>query len=72
MSATELIDFRHQPIQKITVVTDADKRAVEVLEGSFEHILGLHIQVIRRLIENEQVAGFEQETNHRQTTAFSS
>ena len=72
MSATELIDLRHQSVQKITVVTDADKRTVEILEGRFEYVLGLHIQVVRRLIQNQQITRLQQQANHRQTASFAS
>ena len=58
-SAAELIDFLHEPVEEITVVRDADDRSVEVLQGGFEHILGLHVEVVRRLIEDQQVAWFE-------------
>ena len=59
-TATELLHFAYQSVQEIPVVTDADESAVEVLQSGFEDILGLHIQVVGRFIQNEQVAGFEQ------------
>ena len=41
-------------------MADADDGAVEVLQGGFQHILGLHIEVVGRLVEDKEVAGFEQ------------
>ena len=47
-----------------------DGRAVKGADGLFQHVFRLHVEVVRGLVENEQVHGFEQEPNHRQPTAL--
>ena len=58
-TAAELIYFGNESVKKIAVVADTDKRAVEILQRRFEHVFGLHVQVVRRLIQNKQVAWFQ-------------
>ena len=50
----------------------ADEGAVEGLQRGFEHIFGLHVEVVGRLIEDQQVTGFEQQSDHCQTASFTS
>ena len=66
----EAIDTLHQAIEELTVVTDHDNSAVEGCDGLFQHILGFHIKVVGRLIEDEEVDGLQQELDHCQTRAF--
>ena len=70
--ATELIHFTNQPVEKIAVVADAYERAVKILECGFEHVFGLHIQMVCRLIQNKQVTRLQQQAYHRQTASFAS
>ena len=49
-----------------------DGCSIESLDGFFQHILRLHVEVVGRLIENEEIHRFEQELDHRQSAAFSS
>ena len=72
LAAAKLIDLGHQPIQEFTVVTDDDGRAVESPDGLLQHILRSHIQMIGRLVENQQVDRLQQQTDDGQTAAFAS
>ena len=47
-----------------------DDCAVEVADGSLQHVLRTHVEMVCRLVEDEAVDGFEQEFNHGQTGSF--
>ena len=47
-----------------------DGGAVECLDGFLQHILRLHVEMVGWLIENQEIHRFEQELDHRQTTAL--
>ena len=57
---SELIDLRDQPIQEITVVGYDDQRPVKVKQRLLQDILRLHIQMVCRLIQNQQVHRLQQ------------
>ena len=42
-------------------------RAVKLLDGVLEYIFGLHVKVVGRLVEYEQIDRFEKQTYHGQT-----
>ena len=69
-AATKLIDLRNQPIQEFAVVRDDNRRTVEGAYGLLQHVLRRHIQMVRRLVEYQQVHRFQQQTYHRQSAAF--
>ena len=52
---TEFIDLTHQSIEEIAVVTYYDEGSVEIQKGLLEHVLGLEVEMIGRLIQNQQV-----------------
>ena len=52
---SELIDLRDQPIQEITVVGYDDQRPVKVKQRLLQDILRLHIQMVCRLVEDQDV-----------------
>ena len=49
---------------------DNDSGTVEGSDSLFEHVLRCHIEVVGGLVEDKQVDGFQQQANHRQTTAL--
>lgn len=51
-------------------MADDDGGTVESLDGFLQHILGRHVQMVGGLIENQEVDGFQQQTDHCQSTAF--
>ena len=53
LSSTELIDLRDKAVEELAVVGDDDRRAVESSDGFLQHVLRLHIEMVRRLIENQ-------------------
>ena len=52
-------------------MADDDGRTVESFDGLLEHILRRHVEVVGRLIEDEQVDRFQQQTDHGQTGTLS-
>ena len=68
----ELVDFGYQAVEEVTVVRHHDQRTVEVEQRLFQDVFRFHVQVIRRLIEDQQVDRFEQQLDHRQTCALAS
>ena len=58
-AATELINFRHEAVEEVTVVAHNDEGAVKILQRLLEHVFRAQIEVVGRLVENEQVEGFE-------------
>ena len=47
-----------------------DHRAVELADGFFQHVLGAHVEVVGRFVENQQIDGLEQELYHGEATAL--
>ena len=69
-ASAELINLGDKTVEELTVVADDDGSAVESLDGFFQNILRLHIKVVGRLVENQQVDGFEQQPDHGQAAAL--
>ena len=59
LAPSELIDFRHQTVQELTVVADNNGGTVECLNGFFEHILGRHVEMVGGLVEYQQIDRFQ-------------
>ncbi len=68
----EFKDFLGQTIEEVTVVWNQNQCAIKIFQGTFENVLGAHVEVIGRLIENEQIHRFEQQFDHSQSGPFSS
>ncbi len=68
----ELIHLRDQAVEEIAVVTDHNHRSVELCNRLLQDILRAHIQMVRRLIEDQQIDRFEKQTDHGKTALFSS
>ena len=58
---TELINLADKTIEEIAVVTNHDERSVEIKKSLFQHILGLQVEVVGRLIENQQIHRLQQQ-----------
>ena len=56
----ELIHFAYQSVEEVTVVANHDERAVEVQERLFEHIFGLEVEMVGRLVKDEQVSWLQE------------
>ena len=67
----EFVDFCYQAVQEITVVRHHNQRTVEVEQRLFQDIFRFHVQMVGRLVENQQVDRFEQQLDHRQARALS-
>ena len=63
----KLIHPLHQSVQKVTVVTDHNHRTVKIPDCLLQHILATHIQMVRRLVQYQQVHRLQQQLDHRQT-----
>ena len=70
LATAKLIDLSHKTIKEFTVVTDNDGRTVKCPDSFLQHILRCHIKMVGGLVKDEQVNGFQQQTDHGQTTAF--
>ena len=57
---TKFIYFLYHAIKEISIVAHDDDRAIEVGDGLLEDIFGEHVQVVGRLIEDEQVDWLKQ------------
>ena len=67
----EFVHLADQTIQEVTVVTHYNQRAVEIQQRLLQYILRLEIQVVGRLIENQQIHRFQQQLQDSQTGPFS-
>ena len=64
------VDARDQSVEEFAVVADQDYGAVELAYGFLEHLLRAHVEVVRGLVEDEQVHGLEQQFYHGQAGAL--
>ena len=67
---TEFVYFAYKAVEEVAVVAYHDEGAVEVLKGLLEHILGLEVEMVGGLIEDEQVYGLQQELEDGKSRAF--
>ena len=51
-------------------MTHDNRRTVKGLDGLLQHVLRRHVEMVGRLVKNQQVDWFQQQTDHRQTTAL--
>ena len=70
LPATELIDLADEAIEEVTVVRDEDERAIIVEEGLLEDFLRLHVKVVRRFVEEQQVVWLKEELEECQARAL--
>jgi len=54
-----LDDPVRDPVEEVAVVRGEDRGAVELLERLLEHLHGLDVEVVRRLVEHEAVRAAE-------------
>ena len=71
LSIAELIYFRHKSVQKITIVRYYYRRAIKSENSLFQHVFGLHVQMVCRLVENKQIDWFEQKLYHGKPASLS-
>ena len=62
MVAVELDNFLHRPIEKIAVVGHHDHGARIGAQGAFEPFRGRNVEMVRRLIEQEQIWFLQEDT----------
>ena len=70
LTSSKFVNFRYQAIQEVSVVTHYNHCAVKCTNGFFQHILGTHIQVVGRFVQNKEIDRFKQEFYHRQTATL--
>lgn len=70
LPATELIDLTHEAVKEVTVVGDEDERTIIVEEGLLEDFLRLHVEMVRRFVEDQQVVWLEEELEECQARAL--
>lgn len=66
----ELVDLGHQSVKEVTVVRNDDQGAVEIHQCLLEDIFGFHVEVVGRLVQNQEVDRFQQELDHCQAGTF--
>ena len=64
------VDAVDQSVEEVAVVAHDDCRAVEVVDCVFQHVLRLHVEVVGRFVEYEQIDGLEQQLYHSQSATF--
>ena len=57
--------------EEITVVGHDDQGAIELFQGIFQDVLGTEVEMVGRLVENQQVHGREQQLDHGQSGTLS-
>src|SRR5688572_18194522 len=65
---SQLDDAVAQRAKKGAIVRDEQHRAFEVLQRLDEHLLGEQIEMVRRLVEHQEVRRVEQHPRHHQTS----
>ena len=68
---TEFVDLVDESGEEITVMRHDDQGAIELFQGIFQDVLGTEVEVVRRLVENQQVHGREQQLDHGQSGTLS-
>ena len=68
----KLIDLGDQTIEEISVVRNQDERAVIILESLLQDVLGLHVEMVGGLIEDEEVDWLEQQLDHTEAHSLAS
>ncbi|OAV72319.1 hypothetical protein Barb7_03128 [Bacteroidales bacterium Barb7] len=66
----ELIDLVHQAVEKFAVVRNDYNRPVKLFQGIFQYIFGAHVQMVGRLVENQEIDRLQQQADHSQTAAL--
>ena len=59
--APKFVNLAHQSVKEVSVVRNEDECAIIPLECSLEDFLRLHIEVVRRFVEDQKVVGLQQE-----------
>ena len=58
--AFERENMRRQPVQKEAIVGDDHGAAGEILKRGFERRQRLHVEIVRRLVEQDEIAALLQ------------
>ena len=61
---------RDDRVEEISIVTHDEQRAVVLVEAIFERLEGLDVEVVRRLVEDEQVGGTREQLRENHAIAF--
>src|SRR5579859_6807232 len=63
-------NLRGKPIDQIPVVGYQDDRAIELFQRFLQYLLGRNVQVIRRLVEQQEVHALQRQNCQRQPSSF--
>ena len=69
-AVAEFVDLADKAIKEITVVAHHDERTVEIQKRLLQHILRLQVEMVGRLIENQQVHRLQQQLEDGKTGAL--
>ena len=57
-------------IQEIAIVADADDCTVEIIQGALEGFAGIDVEVVRRLVHDQDVGAIDEELGDGDAGAF--
>ena len=69
-ATTKLINLRYKSVEEFAVVTYYNCSTIEGFNGLFQHILRWHIKMVGRLVKNQQVNRFQQQSYHCQSATL--
>src|ERR1051326_8026960 len=61
----------HDAVKKVAIMADDDRRAIEFEQGLFERVGCPDIEMVRRLVEDQDIDSLGDELRERRSTAFS-
>src|SRR5690554_2261274 len=64
LTVAKLVSLGNEPVQKIPVVRHHQHRSFKIGQGLLEQFLGANVEVIGRLIENEEIHRLQQQQHH--------
>ena len=71
LASAKLINLPNQSVEEVTVVRHDNHCSVKIGYCLLQHILCLHIQMVGRLVKDKEVDRLKQQTNHCQSSFFS-
>ena len=70
LSTTKFIHTAYESIEEITVVAHHNHCPIKFLHSVLQHVLRLHVEMVGRLVENQEIHRFKQQLYHGQSTAL--
>ena len=71
LSVPEFVHLVHKPVQEIAVVGDHNQSTVKGFQGLFEYVLGLHVHMVCRFVQGQQIVTLKHQFGHSQPCPLS-